>query len=91
METPMLNFVGAVGIGVVIGIVGGLIFKKRSANAIWMSPVLATVGAVVASVAALVAGDRNDYGWKEITLQVVLALLGVGATYMMGGKASGGR
>lgn len=86
MDTPALNFVAAVGIGLVIGLIAGFLLKGRSPNAIWMAPVLAVVGAVLASVLALMFGDTTDYGWKEPIVQVVLALAGAASTYFIGGR-----
>ena len=88
MDTPILNFVGAVGIGLVIGIVGGFVLRGRSSTALWMSPVLAIVGALVASGLAAMFGDRRDYGYKEIALQVVLAAVGVALAYVLSGRGA---
>jgi uncharacterized membrane protein YeaQ/YmgE (transglycosylase-associated protein family) len=73
-----MNFVFAVLIGLVIGGVGGYFFRQRHPNAIWLAPVLAVAGSVVASILASLFGDAG-YGPKEAALQVVLALAGVGA------------
>jgi uncharacterized membrane protein YeaQ/YmgE (transglycosylase-associated protein family) len=88
MDTPLLNFVAAIGIGLVIGIVGGLVLRGRGPSAIWMTPVLALVGALVASGIAAVFGDRRDYGWKEASLQVVLAIVGVGLSYFLAARST---
>jgi hypothetical protein len=82
----VLNFLAAIGIGLVVGLVGGFMLRSKAANAIWLAPVLAVVGALVASVAALIFGEPS-YGWKEAVLQVVLAAAGVGAVFMMGGRS----
>jgi ABC-type Fe3+-siderophore transport system permease subunit len=84
MDSPELNFVAAIGIGLVIGLVGGLALKGRRANAIWLAPVLAVAGSLVASVLALIFGDDSQYGWKEPILQVALAVAGVGLAYFLG-------
>jgi len=84
MTSPLLNFVAAVGIGLVIGIVGGFALRGRRANAVWLAPTLAVAGSLVASVLAVLIGDDRQYGWKEPILQVVLALVGVGLTYYVG-------
>jgi len=80
----MINFLGAIGIGLVIGLVGGFLLRSRQSNAIWLAPVLAVVGALIASVLALLLGDPEDYGWKEPILQVVLAAGGVALTALLG-------
>ena len=82
----MLNFVAAIGIGLVVGLIGGYVLRGRAANAILLGPVFAIVGALVASVAALIFGDPS-YGWKEAALQVVLAVVGVGAVAVMGSRS----
>ena len=88
MDTPLLNFVGAIGIGLVIGVLGGFTLRSKSASAMWMAPVLAVVGALVASVAAVIFGDQRDYGYKEIILQVVLSIGGVALAYFMAARSS---
>jgi hypothetical protein len=84
MGSPELNFLGAVGIGLVIGIVGGIALKGRFASAIWLAPALALGGSLAASVLALIVGDDRQYGWKEPILQVALAIAGVAVTYFIG-------
>lgn len=88
MDTPLLNFVAAIAIGLIIGLVAGFILRGRSANAIWMAPLLAVIGAVLASGLAYQFGDRRDYGYKEAALQVVLALAGAGITALMGRRSA---
>jgi uncharacterized membrane protein YeaQ/YmgE (transglycosylase-associated protein family) len=88
MDTPLLNFVAAIGIGLIIGVLGGFTLRSKSASAMWMAPVLALVGALVASGLAAVLGDRRDYGYKEAALQVVLAIVGVGLTYFLTARSS---
>jgi len=73
----MINFLAAIGIGLVIGLIGGFWLKGKQANAIWLAPVLALAGSLIASVLARLLGDPADYGWKEPILQVVLAVVGV--------------
>jgi uncharacterized membrane protein YeaQ/YmgE (transglycosylase-associated protein family) len=84
MGSPEINFVGAIAIGLVIGIVAGLVLRSRSANAIWLAPLLAVAGSLAASVLALIFGDDRQYGWKEPILQVVLAVAGVAVAYFIG-------
>jgi ABC-type Fe3+-siderophore transport system permease subunit len=88
MNSPELNFLAAVGIGLVIGLLGGFALKSRRANAIWLAPVLALSGSLAASVLALIFGDDRQYGWKEPILQVALALAGVGLAYVLGAGRS---
>jgi hypothetical protein len=82
--SPEINFLGAVGIGLVIGVIGGFALKGRFANAIWLAPVLALAGSLAASVLALIVGDDRQYGWKEPILQVALAIVGVAVAYFIG-------
>jgi uncharacterized membrane protein YeaQ/YmgE (transglycosylase-associated protein family) len=84
----MINFLGAVGIGVVIGLIGGFVLRGKQPNAIWLAPALAVGGALIASVLALIFGDRNDYGWKEPILQVVLAAAGVAVVAYLASRKS---
>jgi uncharacterized membrane protein YeaQ/YmgE (transglycosylase-associated protein family) len=87
MDTPLLNFVAAIAIGLIIGIVAGFILRGRNSNAVWLAPVLAVIGALIAAGLAYGLGDRRDYGYKEAALQVVLALAGAGLTALMGRRA----
>jgi uncharacterized membrane protein YeaQ/YmgE (transglycosylase-associated protein family) len=83
-----MNFLFAVIIGVVIGLAGGFWLRAKSANAIWLAPVLAVAGALVAAILARIFGDDRQYGWKEITLQIVLAIVGVGIAYVLANRAT---
>jgi uncharacterized membrane protein YeaQ/YmgE (transglycosylase-associated protein family) len=80
-----MNFVFAVVIGLVVGGVVGFILRGKDASALWLAPVLGVVGAVVASVLATLFGDPG-YGWKEATLQVVLAAVGAGAVWVLANR-----
>jgi hypothetical protein len=91
MSTPLLNFVGAVGFGVVIGVLGALVLRGKRPNAMWMAPTLAIAGSLIASVIALFAGDRRDFGPKEMALQAVLALAGVALAYFVGASKDAGK
>lgn len=82
-----MNFLFAVIIGVVIGGIGGFVLRSKMASAIWLAPVLAVVGALVAASAAAIWGDQRDYGPKEIALQIVLAIVGVGITYFLASRS----
>lgn len=73
-----MNFVLAVAIGVVVGLVGWFVIKEKQPNAIWLAPVLGAAGAVIASVLATAFG-KPGYGMKEVGLQIVLAIAAVGA------------
>lgn len=86
MDSPQLNFLAAVVIGLVIGGIAGFALKGRFASAVWLAPVLALAGSLAASVLALIFGDDRQYGWKEPILQVVLALAGVAAAYVIGSR-----
>ncbi|SNS74729.1 hypothetical protein SAMN05421812_101635 [Asanoa hainanensis] len=79
-----MNFLFAIIIGVVIGLAGGFALRGRQPNAVWLAPALAVAGALVAALLALLFGDDRDYGWKEITLQILLAIVGVAVTYFLG-------
>lgn len=83
----MINFLAAIGIGLVIGLVGGFVLRGKLPTAIWMAPVLALAGALVASVLALIFGEPS-YGWKEPVLQVALALVGVGVVAFLASRSS---
>jgi len=82
-----MNFVIAVLVGLVVGAIGGFVLRQKQSTALWLAPVLAIAGAVVASVLATALGDPG-YGWKEATLQVVLALAGVGVVAFLAMRKS---
>ncbi len=84
-----MNFLYAVIIGAVIGGVGGYLLRGKLANAIWLAPVLAIVGAVIASGLAMMFGEDPGYGWKEPIVQVVLALAGVGVVAFLASRGGG--
>lgn len=84
----MINFLAAIGIGAVIGLIGGFVLRGKNPSAIWLAPVLAIGGALIASVLAFLLGDPEDYGWKEPILQVVLAAVGVGVVAFLGSRKS---
>ncbi len=88
MDSPLLNFVAAIAIGLIVGLAGGFFLRGRAANAMWLAPVLAIAGTLVAAVLALLLGDDRQYGWKEASLQVVLAVVGVAITYVLAGRTS---
>lgn len=86
-----MNFVIAIVVGAVIGAVGWFFIREKQSNAIWLAPLLGIAGALLASVAAAIWGSSPTYGWREATLQVVLAIVGVGVLAFLalrGGKAS---
>lgn len=88
-----MNFLIAIVIGAIVGVIGWFLIRERRADAVWLAPTLGVVGALVASVIATIFGDPG-YGWKEATLQVVLAVLAVGGLAvltMRGASASSGR
>jgi uncharacterized membrane protein YeaQ/YmgE (transglycosylase-associated protein family) len=88
MSPPLINFLGAIGIGVVIGLIGGFWLRSKQPNAIWLAPVLAIGGALLASVIALFAGDTEDYGYREPILQVALAIVGVAVVAYLSSRNS---
>jgi NhaP-type Na+/H+ or K+/H+ antiporter len=84
MGSPQLNFLAAIAIGLVIGVVGAITLREDNARAVWLAPVLALAGSLAASTLALVFGDVGQYGWKEPILQVVLAVAGLVAVHFIG-------
>ncbi|HET8657498.1 MAG TPA: hypothetical protein VFM55_00690 [Micromonosporaceae bacterium] len=85
-----MNFVFAVIIGVVVGAIGYFVTREKDRNAIWLAPLLGVVGAVLASIIATVVGDPG-YGFKEATLQVVLAVVAVGALAFLATRRGAGQ
>lgn len=79
-----MNFLIAVVIGLVIGGAGGFLLRQKHPSAIWLAPVLSVAGSVIASILASAFGNNPGYGPREATLQVVLALVGVGVVFALG-------
>jgi uncharacterized membrane protein YeaQ/YmgE (transglycosylase-associated protein family) len=77
-----MNFVIAVVIGAVVGAIGGYLLRQKHPNALWLGPVLGVVGAVLASVLAVIFGDPG-YGIQEAIAQIVFAAAGVGVLYAL--------
>jgi hypothetical protein len=88
MDSPQLNFLAAVLIGLVIGAVGAFTLRSRFASAIWLVPALALAGTLTASILALIFGDDRQYGWKEPILQVVLGIGGAVVAYLIGTRTA---
>lgn len=87
---PYMNFLIAIVIGVVVGAIGGFVIRDRQSNAIWLGPLLAAAGALLASVLATALG-KPGYGAKEAILQVVLAIVGVGVLVALALRRSAGQ
>ena len=81
-----MNFLYAVLIGAVIGLIGGYLLRSRHPNAMVLGPALAIAGSVIASVLATIFGDAG-YGPKDFILQVVLAIVGVGVVYFLASRS----
>jgi uncharacterized membrane protein YeaQ/YmgE (transglycosylase-associated protein family) len=86
----MVNYVAAVVIGVVLGAIGGVILRRRQPTALWLAPLLAVVGALVAAILGATLGHAG-YGWKKATLQVVLAIVGVAAAAILARRSTTGQ
>ncbi len=82
----MTNFIAAIIIGLVLGVAGGLVLRSRQPAALWQAPVLALVGSLIAAGRGAAFGHAG-YGWKKATLQVVLALGGVGVAVLLARRA----
>jgi uncharacterized membrane protein len=80
-----MDFVIAVVIGIVIGGVAGYALRGRGSSTLWLTPALSVVGALVATIIAVIVSNPG-YGWKEAVLQVVLALVGAGAGVMLSSR-----
>lgn len=85
----MTNWIFAIIIGVVIGVIGGFVLRSRSQQALWLSPVLAIVGALIAAALGAAFGHAG-YGYKKAGLEVVLALVGVGVAAVMSRRSGVG-
>jgi uncharacterized membrane protein YeaQ/YmgE (transglycosylase-associated protein family) len=84
----MMNWLGAIVIGVVIGGIGAYVLGRQSPTARWMAPVLSLVGAVIAAIFGSVFGHDSGFGLKRAALAVVLSLVGVGVAALLTRRAS---
>jgi hypothetical protein len=84
----MTNYVVAVGIGIVLGGIGAVVLRRQAPSAVWLSPVLAVVGALLAAVLGATLGHADTYGWKKAALQVVLAVVGVVVAALVGRRSA---
>jgi uncharacterized membrane protein YeaQ/YmgE (transglycosylase-associated protein family) len=87
-EVIMTNYLIAVVIGIVIGGVGAVVLRRQAPSAVWLAPVLAVVGALLAAVLGATLGHADTYGWKKAALQIVLALVGVVVAAMVGRRGA---
>jgi uncharacterized membrane protein len=84
--TYRMNFLFAVVIGVVIGATGGVAVRDRLPHMVWLSPALAVAAALLGALAGAVAGEAGDYGVRESSLQIVLAVVGVAVAWFLSNR-----
>jgi uncharacterized membrane protein YeaQ/YmgE (transglycosylase-associated protein family) len=71
------SILGAIIIGLVIGVLGRLLALGRQNVPIWLTIVVGIVAALVGSAIVGPLRDTNGVDWLELLVQVVLAAVGV--------------
>jgi uncharacterized membrane protein YeaQ/YmgE (transglycosylase-associated protein family) len=73
------SVVGAIIIGLIIGVLGRLVAPGKQSIPIWLTIVIGIVAAFIGTAIARGIGyaDTNGIDWLEILTQVVLAAIGV--------------
>ncbi|MBA2308761.1 MAG: GlsB/YeaQ/YmgE family stress response membrane protein [Pseudonocardiales bacterium] len=75
------SIIGAIVIGLIIGALARLILPGRQAIPIWLTIVVGIVAALIGTYIARALGvaDTSGIDWIELLIQLVLAVIGVGA------------
>ncbi|MDT7806050.1 MAG: hypothetical protein QOI78_9483 [Actinomycetota bacterium] len=73
------SVIGAIIIGLIIGVLGRLVAPGKQSIPIWLTIVIGIVAAFIGTAIARGIGyaDTNGIDWLEILTQVVLAAIGV--------------
>jgi uncharacterized membrane protein YeaQ/YmgE (transglycosylase-associated protein family) len=73
------SIVGAIIIGLIIGVLGRLVAPGKQSIPIWLTILIGIVAAFIGTAIARGIGyaDTNGIDWLEILTQVVLAAIGV--------------
>jgi len=79
MSMTIGSIIGAIIIGLVLGVVGRLVAPGKQNIPIWLTIVVGIVAAFIGTFIARLFGVANTRGidWIELILQVVVAAIGV--------------
>jgi uncharacterized membrane protein YeaQ/YmgE (transglycosylase-associated protein family) len=80
---------GALIIGLVIGILGRLVVPGKQDIPIWMTILVGIVAALIGSAIVGPLSDTNGVDWVELLVQVVLAAVGVALVAALRGRRRG--
>ena len=75
------SIIGAIVVGLILGILAKLVIPGRQATPIWLTILVGIVAAVIGNFVAnaLHVGDTNGFDWIRHGLQLLFAVLGIGA------------
>ena len=75
------SIIGAIVVGLILGVLAKLVIPGRQAVPIWLTILVGIVAAVVGNFAAdlLHVGATNGFDWIRHGLQLLFAVLGIGA------------
>lgn len=85
------SVLGAIVIGLVIGVLGRLVLPGKQPIPIWLTILVGIGSAFVGSALARAMGiplDTPGVDWGELLVQVIVAALGVGLVSMLFGRPS---
>lgn len=75
------SIIGAIVVGLILGILAKLVIPGRQAVPIWLTILVGIVAAVIGNfvATALHVADTNGFDWIRHGLQLLFAVLGIGA------------
>jgi uncharacterized membrane protein YeaQ/YmgE (transglycosylase-associated protein family) len=80
------GIIGAIIIGLVLGVLGRLVAPGKQDIPIWLTIVVGIVAALVGSAIVGPMRDTNGVDWIELVVQVILAAVGVVAAASLYGR-----
>ena len=82
------GIIGAVVIGLVLGVLGRLLAPGKQDIPIWLTIVVGIVAALIGSAIVGPMRDTNGVDWVELVVQLVLATVGVTGAAALYGRQS---
>jgi uncharacterized membrane protein YeaQ/YmgE (transglycosylase-associated protein family) len=82
------GIIGAIVIGLVLGVLGRLLAPGKQDIPIWLTIVVGIVAALIGSAIVGPMRDTNGLDWVELVVQLVLATVGVIAAASLYGRRS---
>ena len=82
------GIIGALVIGLVLGVLGRLVVPGRQAIPIWLTILVGIGAALLGSAIVGPLRDTNGLDWMELAVQVALAAVGVAVAAAVWGRRS---